>query len=590
MPSYQPDPDSPAPTAQTAFPPLEPSELAREAENFEFNPLIPLKHYVGALDTLYRQGRNYLQERNFAQAYLLLFRFSILYLDKVSTLPAAHTPAGRRLLKTTRKRINGVLVELENIKPDLLEARNRWNAEHPTAVASAPPASSSFSSSQSLSSSSAGYPDFAARDAALSWNAKARATLLNAVDYQDFAVDLATQELTRRRTTRQAAGMSREEERTRRTGGLWDDWDQGPTTEPPTTTSTAAEGENELRSHMEQARRQLDRQEGRQSASQEDVRDQPAPVSYYYPSIAKSAPLRYEGRPVPPALTPGPPGAMRPPRPPKEDIRAVPAPAPARTDSFSAPAVPPRRQLSTDSEDLARLYTPPPPSESPRPQPPQLPPKTAIVEPAATPAAASSEKETFTFRPAGYLEDGKPIRPVFLPDGLRKDFVRLATPNTRKGIETCGILCGTNINNALFITCLLVPEQHGTPDTCETTNEAATFEFFEKEDLLQIGWIHTHPTQTCFMSSRDLHTQAGYQIMMDESVAIVCSPSHEPSWGVFRLTKPPGLQHLLNCAQTDTFHQHSLPANALYKDAKNPPGHVFVTSRMDYWVRDLRKG
>lgn len=42
---------------QTAFPPLEPSELAREAERFEFNPLIPLKNYVGALDTLYREVR-----------------------------------------------------------------------------------------------------------------------------------------------------------------------------------------------------------------------------------------------------------------------------------------------------------------------------------------------------------------------------------------------------------------------------------------------------------------------------------------------------------------------------------------------------
>ena len=39
-----------------------------------------------------------------------------------------------------------------------------------------------------------------------------------------------------------------------------------------------------------------------------------------------------------------------------------------------------------------------------------------------------------------------------------------------------------------------------------------------------LGWIHTHPTQSCFMSSRDLHTQVGYQVMMKESVAVVLAP------------------------------------------------------------------
>ena len=152
--------------------------------------------------------------------------------------------------------------------------------------------------------------------------------------------------------------------------------------------------------------------------------------------------------------------------------------------------------------------------------PPPPPPKTK--EPPA-------RKERYTFRPAGYLENGDPIRPIFLPEDLRKDFVRLAAENTRRGVEMCGLLCGTSVNNALFITRLLIPDQRCTPDTCETTNEAATFDYMDKEDLIQLGWIHTHPTQTCFMSSRDLHTQAGYQIMMPESIAIVCAPRHDPS-------------------------------------------------------------
>ena len=153
----------------------------------------------------------------------------------------------------------------------------------------------------------------------------------------------------------------------------------------------------------------------------------------------------------------------------------------------------------------------------------------------------------------------------------------------------CGLLCGTSVNNALFVTCLLIPEQKCTPDTCETTDEISTLEYMSAQDLIQLGWIHTHPTQTCFMSSRDLHTQAGYQIMMPESIAIVCAPKYEPSWGIFRLTNPPGLEQMLSCEKTDTFHQHDVPAEKLYIQAGHPPGHVYVNKRLEYKVHDLRK-
>ena len=98
-----------------------------------------------------------------------------------------------------------------------------------------------------------------------------------------------------------------------------------------------------------------------------------------------------------------------------------------------------------------------------------------------------------------------------------------------RGLETCGILCGTIVKNAFFIRCLLIPEQTSTSDTCETENENTMLEYCMNNDLIILGWIHTHPTQTCFMSSRDLHTQSGYQIMLPESIAIVCAPSFEPS-------------------------------------------------------------
>lgn len=92
------------------------------------------------------------------------------------------------------------------------------------------------------------------------------------------------------------------------------------------------------------------------------------------------------------------------------------------------------------------------------------------------------------------------------------------------------MLCGILKSNAMFITRLVVPEQTSTSDTCETLNEEEFFDYCDKEDLLVIGWIHTHPSQTCFMSSRDLHTHVGYQVMMPESVAIVCAPSKTPRY------------------------------------------------------------
>lgn len=132
---------------------------------------------------------------------------------------------------------------------------------------------------------------------------------------------------------------------------------------------------------------------------------------------------------------------------------------------------------------------------------------------------------TFTFKPSAYLENGSPLRTIFLPPNLRHQFLKIAHSNTQANLETCGVLCGTLISNALFISKLVIPDQQSTSDTCETINEDKLFEYVDGEDLMVLGWIHTHPTQTCFMSSRDLHTHAGYQAMMPESIAIVCAPS-----------------------------------------------------------------
>ena len=90
--------------------------------------------------------------------------------------------------------------------------------------------------------------------------------------------------------------------------------------------------------------------------------------------------------------------------------------------------------------------------------------------------------------------------------------------NTRRGIESCGVLGGvlTADSSAFTITKLILPKQKGEANTVEMTDEVGLFNYMEessKEVRLQpLGWIHTHPTQTCFLSSIDVHTQSGYQV------------------------------------------------------------------------------
>lgn len=151
-------------------------------------------------------------------------------------------------------------------------------------------------------------------------------------------------------------------------------------------------------------------------------------------------------------------------------------------------------------------------------------------------------------------EDGLPLRNVIIPTGLIPAFVHHVEPNTRLGIETCGLLMGSLSHNSFTISHLVIPKQTGTTDTCTTTHEEEQFEFQDSRGLLTLGWIHTHPTQSCFMSSLDLHTHQGYQAMLAEAVAIVCSPRHDPGFGVFRLTSPLGIDTIMTCRERGAFH------------------------------------
>ncbi|WAQ96090.1 STBPA-like protein [Mya arenaria] len=90
-------------------------------------------------------------------------------------------------------------------------------------------------------------------------------------------------------------------------------------------------------------------------------------------------------------------------------------------------------------------------------------------------------KRTLTIRVSGTNKYG--LKNVVIPRDIVVKFMSIAEQNTRRNIETCGILSGKM----------------------------------------------THPTQTAFLSSVDLHTHYPYQQLMPEAVAIVVSPKFNES-------------------------------------------------------------
>ncbi|KAL2268791.1 hypothetical protein VTJ83DRAFT_3637 [Remersonia thermophila] len=540
--------------------PMSAKELTEKAKQFDWNPRIGFKYWARAAETIHHEGQVYLREGNLPQAYLVLFRYSILVLEFLPKHPESKEPEARKAIRPLQKRIPRVIETLERLRPEIEEAYDRYEK-----ISSARRASMRNTTSFSQSS----YAKHAANDPALSWSYVDQASILDARDNQDLAVDLARKEMRRRR----------------RAAGVWDSQDfkntlafrDGHTSPSEKPSSTPYGDDGDLQRQMEATRRQLDHSvEYKRGYVEDDITARTA--VYHYPSITKSTPLSYENPAHSDRFEISRP---QPPRPPKE-----------RYIDRSPPRLPPPLQLHNLSLDLENPRTPPPlPIKEPVSRPPARDYSPATREPptvSSSLAVPAEPAKRVTFRPAAYLENGDPLRPVFLPSTLRHRFLQLASENTRRGLEMCGMLCGTTVNNALFISHLVIPEQRCTPDTCETENESAMLDYCIENDLIVIGWIHTHPTQTCFMSSRDLHTQAGYQVMMPESIAIVCAPQFEPSWGIFRLTNPPGLPHLLSCQRTETFHQHSV--DNLYVEAGHPQGHVYESKTLEFEVCDLRPG
>ncbi|XP_018109746.1 STAM binding protein S homeolog isoform X2 [Xenopus laevis] len=212
-------------------------------------------------------------------------------------------------------------------------------------------------------------------------------------------------------------------------------------------------------------------------------------------------------------------------------------------------------------------------------EPPVTPllPSYGTVQPQTPAVDRSLKPSSYGNNSSGATSDG--LRHVKIPRDVCFKFLHLSENNTQRGVETCGILCGKLLQNEFTITHVIVPKQSGGPDYCNTESEEDLFLIQDQQGLITLGWIHTHPTQTAFLSSVDLHTHCSYQMMLPESIAIVCSPKFQET-GFFKLTDY-GMKEIGECRQKG-FHPH----------CKDPPlfsssSHVSVTEQ-DVTVMDLR--
>ncbi|XP_066570502.1 STAM-binding protein-like A [Amia ocellicauda] len=257
-----------------------------------------------------------------------------------------------------------------------------------------------------------------------------------------------------------------------------------------------------------------------------------------------------------------------------------------------------RQELEKERQRILQEFGAPsaPPPDTPLVPGIQLPPQPPVVTPTPPQSPGSTPTHTLPSAPLPPPSFDRSLKPGTLAtpekdvmvDGLRQlavpaelchKFLKLAESNTARAVETCGILCGKLTHNAFTVTHVVVPKQSGGPDYCDTENEEELFLVQDQYDLITLGWIHTHPTQTAFLSSVDLHTHCSYQIMLPESIAIVCSPKFNET-GYFRLTDY-GMDDISSCKQKG-FHPHP----------KEPPlfaasGHITITNG-SVNVMDLR--
>ncbi|CAA3007418.1 AMSH-like ubiquitin thioesterase 3 [Olea europaea subsp. europaea] len=166
---------------------------------------------------------------------------------------------------------------------------------------------------------------------------------------------------------------------------------------------------------------------------------------------------------------------------------------------------------------------------------PSPPPILAQVQPELLPISPSRVADP---RPGPPLsKDGLPsfnsYQDLHIPVKMMADFLRLERENTRKNLETCGVLAGSLRNRVFHITTLIIPKQESTSDSCHALNEEEPFE------------VH----------------------------------------GIFHLSDPGGVSVMRNCQQRG-FHPHEEPEDGspIYEHCS----HVYMNPKLMFDVIDLR--
>ena len=116
-----------------------------------------------------------------------------------------------------------------------------------------------------------------------------------------------------------------------------------------------------------------------------------------------------------------------------------------------------------------------------RPPPPQ--PPAVGVAPRIAPASSTEKRD---------LDSGV-LKTVQFPRDVLPRFLSIASVNTAKNRETCGLLLGKLKGEKYIVTTLLIPRQHSTSDTCTMDEEELVSAFTEARSLMTLGWVGPSP-------------------------------------------------------------------------------------------------
>ncbi|RZC84618.1 hypothetical protein C5167_047400, partial [Papaver somniferum] len=176
------------------------------------------------------------------------------------------------------------------------------------------------------------------------------------------------------------------------------------------------------------------------------------------------------------------------------------------------------------------------------------------------------------------------------PANMMEGFLRLAQENTKKNLETCGVLAGKMENKVFHITTLIIPKQEATSDSCSAMNEEELFEFQDKLSIFPLGWIHVsgknhlsiqdHPFFIISVE-RNNNFVLNIQRLQTITYSIITCRQH----GIFHLSDPGGVSLIRHCQQRG-FHAHEEPSDGspIYEHCS----HVYMNPKLKFEIVDLR--